>query len=326
MLPSNRDIDLPSLDALRVFEVTARRLNFSKAAEELHVTQSAISHRIRDLERQLQTRLFQRGHRSLQLTPAGRTLADGIQRGLDEIRDALATLDNRSRKLALNVSVLTSFATRWLTPRLPSFHERFPRIDLMVQADDRVVDLANYGIDASIRFGSGQYPGIDAVHLFGDRTVPVCSPALVDKFGPIRKPVDVLKYPLLHDTYVEYNVHSESGSDWRTWLRRVGAGDSPNVGGMRFSNANLAIDAAANGMGLALARFSLLGSDLRAGRLVCPLPYAAATNFSYYFLSLPQRASDSRLRAFRDWLVEEAKKPAFDDNGITFTTFDRDPA
>jgi len=323
---SNRDIDLPSLDALRVFEVTARRLNFSKAAEELHVTQSAISHRIRDLERQLHTRLFQRGHRSLQLTPAGQTLAEGIQRGLGEIRNALMKLDGRQRKATLTISVLTSFATRWLTPRLALFRDRFPRIDLMVQSDDRVVDLAAYGVDASIRFGSGQYPGVDAVRLLDDRTVPVCSPSVLAKFGPITKPADVLNYPLLHDTYVEYNVHSESGSDWRTWLRRTGAGDSPHVGGLRFSNANLAIDAAANGMGLALARLSLLGSDLRTGRLVCPLPYAAATNFSYYFLSLPQRSSDGKLQAFRDWLIEEARKPSFDSNDITFTMFDRDPA
>lgn len=326
MPATDRDIDLPSLDALRVFEVTARRLNFSKAAEELHVTQSAISHRIRELERQLHTRLFQRGHRSLQLTPAGSTLAGGIQRGLAEIRDAVAKLDSRQRKATLNVSVLTSFATCWLTPRLALFQNRFPRIDLMVQSDDRLVDLANYGVDAVIRFGAGRYPGMEAVHLFDDRTVPVCSPALAAKFGPIRTPADVIKYPLLHDTYVEYNVHSESGSDWRTWLRRVGVGDKPNVGGLRFSNANLAIDAAANGLGLALARFSLLGNDLRTGRLVCPLPYAAATNFSYYFVSSPQRASDSKLRAFREWLLEEAKKPLFDSNGIAFTTFDRDPS
>lgn len=318
----NRDIDLlPSLDALRVFEVTARRLNFSKAAEELHVTQSAISHRIRELERQLHTRLFQRGHRSLQLTPAGRVLADGIQRGLGEIRDALTKLDGRQRKATLNVSVLTSFATRWLMPRLARFHDRFPRIDLMVESDDRLVDLAFYGIDASVRFGSGQYPGMDVVRLFGDRTVPVCSPAALAKYGPIRKPEDVVKYPLLHDTYAEHNVHSESGADWWTWGRRVGAGDIPGSGGLRFSNANLAIDAAANGLGLALARTSLLGSDLKTGRLVCPLPFAVETRFSYYFLALPQRAGESKLRAFRDWLLEEAKRPAFDSNGIEFTEF-----
>jgi LysR family transcriptional regulator, glycine cleavage system transcriptional activator len=322
MPASNRDLDLPSLDALRVFEVTARRLNFSKAAEELHVTQSAISHRIRELERQLQTRLFQRGHRSLQLTPAGRTLADGIQRGLGTIREALASLDNRQPKSTLNVSVLTSFATRWLTPRLADFHQRFPRIDLMLQADDRLVDLASYGVDASIRFGSGDYPGMSVVRLFGDSTVPVCSPSLAEKFGPIRKPADIVRCPLLHDTYAEHNVHSESGADWYTWLRRVGAGDVPNVGGLRFSNANLAIDAAANGMGFALARVSLLGSDLRTGRLVCPLPFTVATNFSYYFLCLPQRESDSKVRTFRDWLLDEAKKPPFDNNGIAFTAFD----
>ncbi len=325
MPASNRDTDLPSLDALRVFEVTARRLNFSKAAEELHVTQSAISHRIRELERQLHTRLFQRGHRSLHLTPAGRTLADGIQRGLREIREALANLDSRKRKSTLSVSVLTSFATRWLTPRLAGFHQRFPRIDLMVQADDRLVDLASYGVDASIRFGSGQYPGMSVVQLFGDRTVPVCSPALAEKFGPILKPADIVRCPLLHDTYAEHDVHSDSGADWYTWLRRVGVGNVPNVGGLRFSNANLAIDAAANGMGFALARVSLLGNDLRTGRLVCPLPFAAATNFSYYFLCLPQRESDSKVRAFRDWLLEEAKSPPFDNNGIDFRIFERAP-
>jgi len=324
MPASNHDIDLPSLDALRVFEVTARRLNFSKAAEELHVTQSAISHRIRELERQLQTRLFQRGHRTLQLTPSGRVLADGIQRGLGEIRDALTRLDGRQGKSTLTVSVLTSFATRWLMPRLARFHERFPRIDLVVQSDDRLVDLSSYGVDASVRFGSGQYPGLEVVRLFDDSTVPVCSPAAMAKFGPVRKPEEVLKYPLLHDTYAEHNVHDESGADWRSWLRRVGAGDVSGTGGLRFSNANLAIEAAANGLGLALARTSLLGSDLKTGRLICPLPFAAVTNFSYYFLSLPQRAGESRMRAFRDWLMEEAKRPAFDSNGIAFTEFGRD--
>lgn len=164
---------------------------------------------------------------------------------------------------------------------------------------------------------------MEVVRLFDDRTVPVCSPGALAKFGPLRKPAGVVNYPLLHDTYAEHNVHSESGADWRSWLRRVGAGDIPNVGGLRFSNANLAIDAAANGLGLALARTGLLGSDLKTGRLVCPLPFAKATSFSYYFLSLPQRAGESKPRAFRDWLLEEAKRPPFDSNGIEFTDFDR---
>lgn len=293
---------LPSLDSLRVFEAAARHLSVTKASEELHVTQSAISHRISALEDELGTRLFRRFTRRLELTPAGETLAAGMRRGLAEITRAVAALDDKPNAGALTVSVLPSFATRWLVPRLVRFRGLYPDIGVRIAADASVVDLNSGRADLAVRFGTGRYPGLHVTPMMDDAVFPVCSSQLLTEIGPIDQPGDIARFPLLHDDAAEKDG---SGADWRSWLQHVGAADVPCDEGQRFNQAVLTLEAAAAGLGLALARRSLVTTDLVTGRLIRVLPHEAPTAFSYYIVCLPANAERPPIAIFRNWLLSE---------------------
>ncbi len=313
MVAARRRTRLPSLDALRVFEATARHLSFTKAAAELNVTQSAISHRIRCLEQALGQRLLRRSASGLELTQAGAILARGVGRGVDEIWSAVETVDSGSSGKTLTLSVQAAFARHWLTPRLPRFAARFPSIELTVCADDQLADLTFGNVDARIEFSVGGDRRLDTVCLMPDSIVPVCSHAALKKFGPLRAPEDVAKFPLLLDRAAEQDA---SGSGWQTWLAGAGVPDLQCRTGMRFNDASLVLGAAVAGLGLAVMRTSLLGNDLRAGRLVSPLPQPVPTHHAYHFVSMPERRDDPKLRAFLAWLMEEAKLSATADGSL----------
>lgn len=293
----------PSLDALRTFECAARHLNFTRAGEELHVTQSALSHRISALEDELGVKLFRRLTRKLELTPAGETLAAGVRRGLAEISRAVGSIDRKTGIEPLNVSALPSFATRWLVPRLPRFRAMHPNIDVRISADPTLVNLQANEADLAVRFGHGQYPGLHVAKLMTDSVFPVCSPRLLAERGPITDPAQLAGWPLLHDMPTE---NDGSGSGWSHWLHYIGAGDMPCSEGLRFNQAVLAIEAAANGLGVALVRRSLIGDDLVSGRLVRLLPHEAPTSFSYFMVCLPEAVDRPAIRAFCDWLITES--------------------
>jgi LysR family glycine cleavage system transcriptional activator len=294
---------LPSLDSLRAFESAARHLSFTKAGEELHVTQSALSHRINALEDELGIKLFRRLTRKLELTPAGETLAAGVRRGLAEISRAAAAIDRKSGAEPLTVSALPSFATRWLVPRLPRFRNICPDVEVRISADPALVNLQAGEADVAIRFGPGVYPGLHVVKLMTDGVFPVCSPRLLAERGAIDCPSQLAAWPLLHDMPTESDG---SGSGWSHWLRHVGAEDLCNGEGLRFNQALLALEAAANGLGVALVRRSLIGDDLASGRLVRLLPQEAATTFSYFFVCLPEALDRPAIGAFCKWLMAEA--------------------
>lgn len=313
MVASRRRVRLPSLDALRVFEVTARHLSFTKAAAELNVTQSAISHRIRCLEQSLGQRLLRRGASGLELTPAGAALARGVGRGVEEMWSAVETVDSQCSGKTLTLSVHPAFARHWLTPRLPRFVARFPSVELTISADDQLADLTFGNVDARIEFSVGGDRRLDTTCLMPDRIVPVCSPAALKRFGPLRTPADVAKFPLLFDRTVEQDA---SGSGWQAWLEAAGVPELECRGGMRFNDASLVLNAAAAGLGLAIMRASLLGNELRTGRLVCPLPQTVPTLYAYHFVSMPERRDDPKLRGFLAWLMEEAKASCADDETL----------
>ena len=295
---------MPALDALRAFEAAARRLSFTDAAEELHVTQGAVSQRIKALEMSLGVRLFRRLTRQLELTPGGQRLARGAHEGLCHIVRVMADIDHKSEAGALRVSVLPSFARRWLLPRLPRFHRRHPQIDVQILAERRTVDLNVMGLDAAIRFGHGRYPGLHAAYLMPDSVVPVCSPNLLaEQRVKIEGPGDVLSLPLLHDTPTETD-HSKS--DWGSWLTHLAVPPRHLTLGLRFDQADMVIEAAVLGLGVALARTSLIADEITAGRLVYAYRRTAPTAFSYYFLSRPGCCSYPRVSHFREWLTEEA--------------------
>ena len=298
---------VPALDGLRAFEVAARHLNFTEAANELLVTQGAVSQRIKVLERELGVALFDRLARGLVLTEQGKRLAEGVRQGLGEIDRALSDLARAGHDGPLVVSVLPSFATRWLVPRLHRFAKLHPGIQLQVLSEQALADLRNSRVHAALRFGGGNYPGLVTNTIMGDAVAPVCSPGLLDGLrGPVRLQ-DLGTLPILHDTSTEGDG---SGTDWASWLDFAGAAGLHLPEGQRFNQADHVIDAAVSGLGVALARVSLVGADLALRRLVrLPLP-AMTTLYSYHLVCNAELKSNPKLIQFRDWLLAEADASA----------------
>ena len=296
-------IRTPSLDALRIFAVAARRLSFTEAASELNLTQSAVSHRIRRLEEDLGLALFTRLTRRMELTPSGRTLAHRVDHAIGEINRTIAELAGPQRDGPLKVTMLPSVASHWLIPRLPRIRSSYPDLDIQIVADPRLLDLRAEGIDLAIRFGRAPAPGYAATRLMGDCVFPVCAPAFLKQHGPIRSVDALLALPLLHDSPTN---HDGSNSGWRNWLDHLGRQDLDCDSGQQFSEAGLLIDAAALGLGVALTRASLVADHLARGALVCPLRRSAPTAFAYYLIGLPEAAVNPRVTLFRDIMLAEA--------------------
>jgi LysR family transcriptional regulator, glycine cleavage system transcriptional activator len=297
---------LPPLDSLHVFAVAARHLSFTKAAAELHRTQSAVSHRVKALEAEIGLLLFHRTTRRLELTDAGRALARQIDQSLSEIARTLAKLDRREAR-RLTVTLLPSVASRWLMPRLPRFCDQNPDIDVRVIADARVLDLRAEGVDAAVRFGLGQYTGYAVTPLMPDRVLPVCSASFAKARGAITTIDALLEWPLLHDSTTEGDG---SQSDWRSWLDALSRSDATCDSGQRFSDAGLLIEATLHGLGVALARHSLVADYLANGALVCPLSLITPTAFAYYLVVRPEATALAKIVRFRDWLKLEATQTA----------------
>ena len=297
---------LPSIDSLYVFAVAARHLSFTAAAAELHRTQSAVSHRVKALEAEIGARLFERGARGLELTAPGRALARQVDQAISDISRTLAEISRAAEPRKLRITLLPSVASRWLMPRLPRFFEQHPDIEVQVIADARVLDLQAERIDLAIRFGHGRYRGHVATLLMGDRVLPVCAPQLLAG-RPIATINALLDLPLLHDSGAEGDG---SLSDWHSWLDQLGRTDLPHHAGQRFSHAGLAIEAAVLGLGVALARLSLVTDYLANGALTCPLALSTATAFSYHLVAMPQIAGLPEVVLFSDWLRTEARQTA----------------
>lgn len=298
---------MPPLDGLRAFEVAARRLNFTEAAEELRVTQGAVSQRIKTLERELGVPLFRRLARGLELTEEGERLAEGVRLGLEQIERSLASVVPARAAGPLIVSVLPSFAARWLVPRLHRFARLHADTHLQVLSEQGLADLRSRKIHAALRFGGGQYPGLSTTTILRDTVIPVCSPSLLGTQRPVRVVADLTRLPILRDSSADVD---DSGTGWPSWLRFVGAADLELPAGQQFSQADHVIEAAAGGLGVALARASLIGADLTLNRLVkLPLP-AMPTTYAYHLVCCTDMRNDPRLQRFRSWLLWEAKAAA----------------
>ncbi|MDJ0937403.1 MAG: LysR family transcriptional regulator, partial [Kiloniellales bacterium] len=208
---------MPPLNALRAFEAAARHLSFTKAAQELHVTQAAISHQVKGLEEILGIQLFRRLNRRLALTEAGQDYLPPLRDAFDAIAGATQRLHEREEGSALKISVLLSFASAWLLPRLSAFRRLHPEIDILVTASDTLVDFEQDDFDMGIRYGLGSYPGLRVDVLMEDEIYPVCSPKLLDGPHPLRRPADLKHHTLLHDTV----QGTPDDPDWRLWLRQA---------------------------------------------------------------------------------------------------------
>lgn len=293
----------PSLDALRIFIAAARYRSFTAAANELHLTQSAVSHRIRGLEEELGILLFRRLTRRLELTPQGEALAARIEPAIIEIDRSIADQSSADDDQPLKVTVLPSVALHWLLPRLPRIRSRDAGLDVQVIADPRLLDLKAEGIDLAIRFAPSPARGCIPTRLMGDRVLPVCTSGLLDQCGPVHTIDDLLAFPLLHDSAADGDG---SGSDWRSWLDYLGRPELTFHGGQRFSEAGMLINAASLGLGVALGRASLVAEKLASGALVCPLRLAAPTAYTYYLLGRPEVMDRPKVAAFRELLIAEA--------------------
>lgn len=294
---------LPPLNALRAFEAAARHLSFTKAAEELFVTQAAISHQVKALEETLGIQLFRRFNRRLMLTDAGQVYLPALSEAFDGIETATRRLDAADEAGPLKVSVPNSVAAKWLLPRLPRFRERHPEIEVEISASDRLTDFARDQVDMAIRYGLGRYPGLRVDPLMEDTVFPVCSPALMEGDPPLRTADDLKRHTLMHD-----EVAAEEAPAWRNWLAAAGITGVQAERGPRYSHSSLVIQAAIDGQGVALGRSTLVALDLEAGRLVQPFGPALPSHFAVYVVSPPANADRPKVMAFREWLFDEAAK------------------
>ncbi len=294
---------IPPLNSLRVFEAAARHLSFTKAAEELHVTPGAVSQQIKALEDFLQTPVFRRQKRSLLLTDEAQASLPILREGFDKLAEAGKMLGARADAGRLTVSVAPSLASKWLVPRLDTFQQAHPDIDVWVSADMDVVDFAVDDVDLAIRYGSGRYDGLQVEHLMAEKIVPVCSPELLRGDHPIKKPEDLVHHTLLHDGSPDKD---ESCPTWPMWLKAAGVCHKAGQRGPKFNQSSLVIEAAVAGKGVALAKYALALADLEAARLVIPFDMTTPAEFAYYIVHPSSKASSPSVKAFKAWLIEEA--------------------
>jgi len=288
---------LPPLSTLPSFEAAARHLSFSKAAEELHVTHGAVSRAIRHLEDQLGARLFVRGTRSVKLTPAGSTFAAEVRDALDRLAAAARAASVQDASNVLNVSTLDAFASKWLVPRLFRFRRVCGDIDVRLSTSEKLANFVSDNIDIAVRYGRGRYPGVTAELLMEDEAFPVCSPKLLEGPHPLRTPQDLKHHTLIHD---DFHI------DWATWLRAAGIEGVDPHRGPAFYSSEHALQAAIQGEGVVLGRGPLVRDDLVKGVLVRPFALSLPAELAYYVAYLPRALQDPKVKAFRDWLKEEA--------------------
>src|ERR1700761_3373336 len=298
---------LPSLNGLRAFEAAARHLSFTQAAAELNVTQTAISHQIRRLEEELGVRLFVRQNRALALTPQARDYLPGVRAAFNDLRLATDRLLRKDDDKVLTVSTLASLAAKWLLPRLTAFQEAHPGVDVRITTSTSLVDFKNGDVDAAIRYGRGNWPGVRAEWLMADEVFPVCSPALLSGKRPLRVPDDLRDHVLL--------TTSTNGDDWRQWLTAAGLpSDISKQPGITFDLILMTVQAAIDGIGVAMGRTSYVQDDIAKGRLVVPFKISLPVDAGFYLVRPEGAPEPPKLKAFRQWLIAAAKnsptKPA----------------
>src|SRR5215471_17439711 len=296
---------LPPLSALRAFEAAARHMSFSKAADELHVTPAAISHQIHSLEEGLGVRLFNRLNRSIELTASARILLPGLTEAFAGIQSSVWRLRAHNDTGTLTVTASPSIAGKWLVLRLHRFQEQHPEIDVRISATDEVVDLTRGDFDIAIRYGRGSYPGLDVDLLFTNEVFPACSPKLLIAGAPLRTPDDLPRHTLIHDQAAERDPLVPT---WPMWLKAAGVKTVPMSAGLTFNSMSLALDAAIAGQGIVLAYSTIAAADLAAGRLVRLFSLALPDQFAYYIVTAPGALERPKVRAFRNWLRQEADR------------------
>jgi LysR family transcriptional regulator, glycine cleavage system transcriptional activator len=294
---------LPPLNSLRAFEAVARHLSVTKAADELTVTPAAVSHQIKSIEDHLGIELFQRAKGVLLLTDAGQAILPGIRDGFESFAGAIEQIDNLGDTGVLTISVAPSFAAKWLLPRLESFQDKHPEIDVRVGASMALTNFHSDGVDLAIRYGAGKYPDLHCERLLAEAVFPVCSPKLLE--GP--HGLDTLA-ALKHQTL----LHDDSPDDdpscptWAMWLKAAGVTDIEGGRGPKFNQSSMVVEAAVLGRGVALGKASLTAVDLAEGRLVKPFGTSVPVDFAYYVVCPEAKLALRKVSLFRDWLTAQA--------------------
>jgi len=299
---------LPSLDFLRGVEAAGRRLSFTLAAEELFVTQSALSRQIKAVEDALGVALFERRHRALALTPAGSAFHRAVTDALRAVASAADVARGSVVAQGVTLSTTVSFASLWIIPRLARFRAAQPQVEVYVSADDRVVDLQRGDVDVAIRYLPDASAPAGALRLFGERMMPVASPAIVGRRGAaLARPADLAQHVLLHLDDPEGRT---PWLDWRSWLASNGEPGLKPAGTLRFTLYDQVIQAAVGGQGVALGRIPMIAAHLRDGRLVAPFPKRYDSSRSYFALVAPRAGERAEVADFVAWLRDEAVREA----------------
>jgi LysR family glycine cleavage system transcriptional activator len=301
---------LPPLATLRTFEAVARNLSFTRAADELALTQSAVSHQIRALEDHLGASLFGRLHRGIELTSDGRMLLDGVRAGLDSVLLASERVRSQRRVGVLTVAAPAAFATWWLVPRLGRFASLHPEIEVRIAAmDGREPDLWRDGVDVSVVKRPARLADSDRVEmpLLGEIVFPVCAPSILDGGVPLRRLRDLARHTLIESDTAEAD---DTEFTWSSWLSRFGLQQEQMARQLRFSHFGLALSAAIDGLGIALGRSPMVDAELAAGRLVRPfgekVMAKASDVFALAWRNTGAGVQDQRIAAFRDFALDEA--------------------
>ena len=292
---------LAHLNALRAFEATARLGSYVRAAKELAVTPAAVGQQVRMLEAHFGSGLFARKGKRLVLTEAARAVLPDIKDAFDRLAQATNRL-RRTRPVDIVTITLPPSLTKWLIPRTETFSLAHPEVDLRLEPSDRLADLLREDITLAIRYGSGRYPGLDATLLMADEVFPVCSPSLLTGMRKLHEPDDLAHFKLIHDTSMDAHT---SFPTWATWLKAAGARTVDARRGLRVNSPVMALQAAIDGQGVALARSVTAADDLRERRIVRPFRVACATSYSYYILYPVGLPLSEAASAFCRWLKDE---------------------
>jgi len=311
---------LPPLNALRVFEAAARHLSFKEAANELSITQAAVSHQVKSLEDYLGVELFRRAGRGVQLTEAARACLPKLREGFDALAAAVELIRERGEETELVITAPPVFTARWLFPRLADFARREPKVEVRVVASSKMVDagaldsaalmsnldLRSESSGVEVHLGSGEYPGFRTDKLFEVTMAVVAAPEMVSGANPLKKPEDLAKHVLLHDDAMNLVAH---GNAWQKWLEAAHVADRVDGShGPHFSSNILSLEAASQKLGVALALRPLVNTDLASGRLVTPFKVEVKPQGAYWLVCPEVIADRPSVAAFRKWLLEKARQ------------------
>lgn len=294
----------PPLNPLRAFEVTARHLSFTKAADELCVTQGAVSRQVKSLETYLGFSLFIRGPRGLELTPQAKNYAAALTEAFHRIESTTDEIFMKHGLTSLTIKGYTTLLNRWLIPMLADFQIAEPHIMVKTLASSENVDFSRDAVDIGIRYGNGHWSDTVADLLFRDELTPVCSPAFVKAAGGLKSVDDLARCQILH--------LRKRRRDWADWLMDCGATNVPEDEGVIFEELAILYEAALKGQGIAMGQIRYLEDDLASGRLVRPFDHVLSRPTGYYLVVPEDRADSQKIRTFREWIAGKTGTSALD--------------